>query len=80
MNSQPVQADVVIMPDGSFQIFVRQGNYENGRERIEQLIAKLQATGLQFSGTSEIEQHATEGVDAQVHDYLHTLGHEHEHC
>lgn len=60
-------ANVVIMPDGSMKIVIREGEFEDGKGRLNKLVNGLQASGTKITSISPVEQHRHDGGEAQTH-------------
>ena len=70
-----MKANVVVMPDGRFQVFVLRGSYNEARQKIGALVDSLKAQGLEIGDVSEVESHAPDTAD-DLHDVAHEMVHE----
>lgn len=65
-----VKAKVILMPDGSLQIVVQEGEYAAASARLSAFVENLKLSGLKFTSVGVIEQHR--------HDDQHVHSHETE--
>lgn len=67
---------IVVTPDGRIQFLAQDGSFGDGKAAIEQMLADLQAAGIEVTDASAVENHREmEGV---IHEVLHeTGGHSH---
>ncbi len=63
------RAKVVILPDGQMSIFIREGSYEEGRQKLQALIKSLGAAGVEFADEGKIEQHRHHGEAIANHNH-----------
>lgn len=52
-----MKAQIVVTLDGEIQVITREGNFEEGRLAIEQLLATLKAQGVNVELDGPVEQH-----------------------
>ncbi len=66
-----MQVRIVVMPDGTLSCFIREGPFEEGKQKLAGLMSALGAAGLQFDSVGQIEQHRhdTEHARNEVHDH-----------
>lgn len=67
---------VVITPDGQVSVFSDDGTFGEGKEKIEMIMAALQAQGIKFDEVGQVEQHRHDHNGQHVHNHTHT-GHTH---
>ena len=52
--------NIIVEKSGRVSIFIQQGTYQEGREKIERLLKELQLEGVQFDVIGDIEKHTHE--------------------
>lgn len=63
------KARVIITGDGQIGLFIDEGSYAEGKEKIDALLQYLAAAGVQLEDITPVEQHKAED------DLLHELSH-----
>lgn len=72
-----MKAKIVIMPDGTVSVLIEEGTFETGKVKIEQLLAGLQAAGINLDLIGQVEQHRHDDPGHLArHEALH---HSHSH-
>jgi hypothetical protein len=72
-----MQCRAVILPDGKLSLFISEGTYAEGKVKLEQLLATLKASGLEFDQVGIVEQHRHD--DEHVHVHANGEVHSHSH-
>lgn len=62
---------IVIESNGKVSIFSEEGSFEAGAAKIKDLLAKLEAAGLQLSDVGQIESHRHDDIK-QPNQQSHT--------
>jgi hypothetical protein len=65
-----VKAKIVIMPDGSVQIVVEEGEYAQASARLSAFVENLKLSGLKFTSVGVIEQHRHGPEHIHTHDVV----------
>lgn len=68
-----MKAEVVISPSGEVTIVTREGTFDGGKEKVEQLLARLKASGVKIQGEPKFEQHRHDEEELK-HRHHHHLG------
>lgn len=72
-----MNARIVITASGEVAVFVEDGTFAEGAEKLEALWALLEADGVDFDKVELPEQHKHD--TAHAHQHAYNIGHEHTH-
>lgn len=62
---------VVIGENGELAIFADEGGFDDGKKVIEQVLAGIEAEGVELSDVGEVEQHSHDDDDGgHVHRHV----------
>lgn len=64
-----MKANIVVTLEGDIQIITQEGTFEGGKERLEELMARLKASGISINNPT-FEQHRHDD-EAHVHAHVH---------
>lgn len=64
-----MKARVIITDDGQIRLFIEEGTFEEGKKKIEDFLAWLEAEGLAVESQSQVEQHRHDDQSDQVYDH-----------
>jgi len=67
-----MKAKIVITLDGQISIVTQEGSFEEGKARIESLLAKLEVQGININLTNEVEQHRHDEDGNTVSGHVHS--------
>jgi hypothetical protein len=57
LTEERMKARVIITDDGQVQLFIEEGTFEEGKKKIQDFLAWLEAEGLALESRSDVEQH-----------------------
>lgn len=66
-----MRAKIVILPNGQISTFIEEGSFEEGKQALAQLLAELEAEGMDFASVNEVEQHRHAEVREEVRHHVH---------
>lgn len=68
-----MKAQIVITLEGEISVVTQEGNFEDGKARIEALLAALKAQGLEIDLAGAIEQHRHDDPgEVHAHEHVHS--------
>lgn len=70
-----MKARIIITPDGNLAAFIDEGTFEEGKIKLERLLADLSGLGIDLTEIGQAEQHRHDDQHAQ----LHATGEAHSH-